>query len=246
MTPTTAKPRPTTWANCGGRGSSSSVGGLVRMRFQMAAYGDRPAAPSAKTTACRASRVALWVMSTAARTTVVIHAANRGALASINVGSFMEVPLTDGWRAWGQVRGPDTGSRRRGRSPPRASSPGPTCGSSYGVLEGGEDVLFAGLAGGALRDPALSVQDERRRGLEDVQPAHQLEVALRVHFDMPYAGDGGRDVAQDPLGRPAGSAEGARELQQRRPLTGRLPELAERGQQADGRVPRARVPQPPL
>ncbi|MDT7537568.1 MAG: hypothetical protein QOI82_1153 [Actinomycetota bacterium] len=96
-TPTTANPRPTACANCGGLLSSSSVGGLFGMRFQIAAYGERPVAPSANTTACASSSQALPVTSTTASTAEVIHAANRGPRESIKAGSLMgNVLLTDG------------------------------------------------------------------------------------------------------------------------------------------------------
>src|SRR4051812_33157107 len=225
-TPTTAKPSPTSWANCGGLASSSSDGGRLGIRLQIAAYGLRPAAPRANTTAWRASRVALCVSRTTASTAEVIQAANRGPRGSI-IGS-----PSDGRAERGQVRRTDTGSRRRGRSPPRASSPGPTWRSSYGFCERRDDLLFPGLPGRPLGHPALRVEDERRGGLEHVEPAHEVQVGLRVEVDVRDAGDDGGDVAEDALGGPTRGAERARELQEGGSLAGGDAEVGEDGQQA--------------
>ena len=82
---------------------------------------------------------------------------------------------------------------------------------------------------------------ERRPG--PVEPADDVEVSLGVHLDVRDPGDGARDLAQHPPRRPARRAEGAGELQQRRALARRRPELGEQRAQV-GAVAHAAPPVP--
>src|SRR3954451_5224634 len=89
-TPTTAKTKPTSWANLSGGTGSFSVTGARRGATNLAKirpYGclrGPPTAPTAKTTACTAritaaaSRLTLDTINVTTRTAVGTHAANRG------------------------------------------------------------------------------------------------------------------------------------------------------------------------
>src|SRR3954470_7817030 len=88
--PTTANPKPTSWANLSGGTGSFSVTGARRGATSLAKispYGclrGPPTAPTAKTTACTAritaaaSRLTLDTINVTTRTAVVTHAAKRG------------------------------------------------------------------------------------------------------------------------------------------------------------------------
>ena len=116
--PTTAKTRPTPWANRGGAASSSSVGGASRGRIEVRntqASGVRctpNAAPAAKSAACTPSRPVAKALGAASRTTAsttaVTAAVKRGPRGSIETRAdavcckLMGSPLS--WRGWGWAR----------------------------------------------------------------------------------------------------------------------------------------------
>src|SRR3954471_23362674 len=114
--PTTANPKPTSWANLSGGTGSFSVTGARRGATNLAKirpYGclrGPPTAPTAKTTACTpritaaAPRLTLDAINVTTRTAVVTHAANRGPRTStwstycaVLVGDPIEVTFLLCW-----------------------------------------------------------------------------------------------------------------------------------------------------
>ena len=84
--------------------------------------------------------------------------------------------------------------------------------------EAGQHVFLARSSRCARDLAAVLVQDESGRGAQNADPPHQLQVMLGVDLDVNDTRHRSGDVGEDPAGGAAGSAEGRRELQERRLL----------------------------
>jgi hypothetical protein len=88
---------------------------------------------------------------------------------------------------------------------------------SYHGPDRGNHVRLAGLATGAVGDLPLRAKHKRRRRPAYVEATHQVKPRLRVDLDVRNAVHHLGDVGENPPRRPAGRAEGGRELHERRP-----------------------------
>src|SRR5262245_51521104 len=81
--------------------------------------------------------------------------------------------------------------RHLGDASPRGHGP------SDRLPQCGDDVGLARLAGGPPDDPALGVEDQHGRRLEDVEFAYEVQVVLRVDLDVGHALDQAGHLAED-------------------------------------------------
>src|SRR3954471_16212668 len=179
----------------------------------------------ANTAAWTATSTPLPRTSATARTTAVIHAEKRGPRTSTRRSAEV-IAETFGrrtgrvWSVGTGLRRSDRGSCRRGTGRlcvatsagcPRRESSRSRGRSDMGVYQCGQLVRSRRAAAAADQLPVTS-QVEQRRGAADVEVAHLLEVALGVDVDHGQARPSPPQVLQPRLRRPAGPAEGGREL----------------------------------